>query len=207
MTLPRIALLISGRGSNMEAILRSAHEGILHRRCTVCGVIANRSDAPGLDRARAFDVETRVVLSDGLGTSAYGRRLLATLSDWEPDYLVLAGFMRIISPELIAAYPGRIVNIHPADTAAYQGPDGYGWAAEHKLSETMITVHLVDEGIDTGPILRQRHVSLEGAQTKAEIARRGLTIEHEFYSECLAELLDGRYAEIVEGMLSRGGKG
>lgn len=206
MTLPRIALLISGCGSNMEAILRSVDQGVLHRRCTVCGVIANCSDAPGLDRARAFGVETRVVPSDGLGTSAYGRRLLATLSEWKPDYIVLAGFMRIISPELVAAYPGRIVNIHPADTAAYQGPDGYGWAANQKLPETMITVHLVDEGIDTGPILRQRHVSLKGARTKAEIARRGLSVEHEFYSECLAELLDGRYADLVEGMMPRAGR-
>ena len=181
----------------MEAIVHAANEGILRGRCTICGVIANRPDADGLTRARALGVETRVVPSKGLNTPTYGRRLLAALSDWSPDYVVLAGFMRVISADLVAAYPGRIVNIHPADTTSYQGPDGYGWAAKRRLTETLVTVHLVDEGIDTGPILRQARVRLKGAETKVEIARRGLAVEHVVYSACLAELLDGRYDDRV----------
>jgi len=193
----RIALLISGRGSNMEAIVHAAKDGVLRDRCTICGVIANRADAAGLARARALGVESRGVPSEGLDTRTYGQRLIAALSDWRPDYVVLAGFMRIISSDLVAAYPGRIVNIHPADTASYQGPDGYGWAAKQRLTETFVTVHLVDEGIDTGPVLRQARVSLKGAETRAQIARRGLAVEHVVYSACLAELLDGRYDDRI----------
>ena len=207
MTLPRIALLISGRGSNMEAILRAAKEGVLRGRCVVCGVIANHPEAAGLAQARRLGVATRIVPSKGLDTCTYGRRLLAALSDWGPDYVVLAGFMRIVSSDLVAAYPGRIVNIHPANTADYQGPDGYGWAAKRRLPETLITVHLVDEGVDTGPVLRQARVSLTGADTKGEIARRGLVVEHALYSACLAELFDGRYDDAVASVAARWGKG
>ena len=207
MTPPRIAVLISGRGSNMEAIVRATREGILRDRCAISCVIANRPDAPGLARARALGLTTRVVPSKGLGTRAYGRRLLAALAEWHPDYVVLAGFMRVVSSDLVAAYPGKIVNIHPADTAAYQGPDGYGWAAERRLSETLVTVHLVDEGVDTGPVLRQERVSLTGAETKDEIVRRGLAVEHALYSECLAELFDGRYEDAVARVASRWRRG
>ncbi len=207
MSLPRLAILISGRGSNMEAIVGAARDGALRGRCTICGVIANRADAPGLSRARALGVASRVVPSEELGTRAYGRRLLTALAEWAPDYVVLAGFMRIVSSEFVAAYLGRIVNIHPADTAAYQGPDGYGWAAEQRLTETFITVHLVDEGVDTGPVLRQVPVSLVGAATKEEIARRGLAVEHAVYSECLAELLDGRYEAQVARVAGRRRRG
>lgn len=200
MTLPRIAILISGRGSNMEAILQSVQAGILKERCTVCGVIANRADAAGLARAQEAGFITRVVPSRGYSTRDYGRQLLIALGDWSPDYVVLAGFMRILSPEVIAAYRGRIINIHPADTAAYQGPDGYGWAAREALTETAITVHLVDEGIDTGRILQQQRVSLAGAASREEVAERGLRVEHALYSQCLAKLFSGQYdTQLAQG--------
>jgi phosphoribosylglycinamide formyltransferase 1 len=197
MTMPSIVLMISGRGSNMEAIIQAVQGGILRGLCVIRGVIANRSDASGIQRAAALNVPTRIVSSRGLTTRAYGQQLLSALSNWEPDVIVLAGFMRILSPDVVAAYRGRILNIHPADTAAYQGPDGYGWAADNALTETIISVHLIDEGVDTGPILRQRPVSLVGATTKAEIAQRGLRVEHSLYSQCLAELFDGQYASLI----------
>ena len=117
---------------------------------------------------------------------------------------VLAGFMRILSADVIAAYRGSIVNIHPADTAAYQGPDGYGWAADNALTETRITVHLIDEGIDTGPILHQEPVSLVGATTRSEVAQRGLQVENVLYSQCLANLFDGQYASIIARSQNQG---
>jgi phosphoribosylglycinamide formyltransferase 1 len=197
LTSPRIAILISGRGSNMEAIIRASQDGILRNRCTLCGVLANRPDAFGLRRANKLGLPTRMVASKGLGTLAYGRHLLEALSDWAPDFIVLAGFMRILSPEVVAAYRGRIVNIHPADTTLYQGPDGYGWAADNALTQTTISVHLIDEGVDTGPLLQQASVSLVGATTKDEIAQRGLQVEHAIYSQCLANLFDGQYASII----------
>lgn len=203
MTPPRIAILISGRGSNMEAIIRASQDGILRNRCTLCGVLANRPDAVGLRRADKLGIPTRMVASRGLSTMSYGRHLLEALSHWAPDFVVLAGFMRILSTEVVAAYRGRIVNIHPADTALYQGADGYGWAANNALTQTTISVHLIDEGIDTGPILKQAPVSLVGTTTKAEMAQRGLQVEHALYSQCLANLFDGQYASIIAGILNQ----
>lgn len=197
MTPPRIAILISGRGSNMEAIIHAVRNGILRDRCSLCGVLANRPDAAGLARAKALGIPTRVVASRGLSTMAYGQRLLTVLGDWSPDFIVLAGFMRILSSDVVAAYRGRIVNIHPADTAAYQGPDGYGWAADNALTQTMISVHLIDEGVDTGPILQQEPVSLVGTTTREEMAQRGLQVEHALYSQCLANLFDGQYVSLI----------
>ena len=128
---------------------------------------------------------------------AYGQCLLTALEDWNPDFIVLAGFMRILSSDVVAAYRGRIVNIHPADTAAYQGPDGYGWAADNALTQTMSSVHLIDEGVETGPILQQEPVSLVGSTTKTEMTQRGLPVEHALYSQCLANLFDGQYASLI----------
>ena len=204
MTMPSIVLMISGRGSNMEAIIQAVQGGILRGRCVIRGVIANRSDASGIPRAAALDVPTRIVSSRGLSTMAYGERLLTALGDWSPDFIVLAGFMRILSSDVVAAYRGRIVNIHPADTAAYQGPDGYGWAADNALTETVISVHLIDEGVDTGPILEQELVSLVGTTTREEMAQRGLQVEHSLYSQCLAELFDGQYASLIASIQQQG---
>ncbi len=201
--LPRVAILISGRGSNMEAIVAATRDGVLRGRCEICGVLSSRGDAAGIVRAKALAVPTRVVPSKGEDTRSYGLKLLRALAEWSPDYVVLAGFMRILSPDVIAAYRGRIVNIHPADTAVYQGPDGYGWAAARNLRQTVITVHLVDEGVDTGPVLRRQAVDLSGANTRQEIAQRGLRVEHEMYSECLADLFSGRYEALVSAVQSR----
>ena len=188
---PRIAILISGRGSNMCAILEQARSGILKDCCEVAAVIANRERAPGLSTAQDYGVRTIKVLSAGLSRTAFGQRLLEALLPLDVDYLVLAGFMRILSREVISRYRGRIVNIHPADTAAYQGPDGYGWAHEHGLKETWITVHHVDEGVDTGTVLAKERVFLEGAETLAEVSARGLAVEHRFYSRVLRDLFTG----------------
>jgi len=203
MTRPRIAILISGRGSNMEVLLRATQSGVLEDRCTVCGVLSNRADAIGIQRARALGFSTRIVSSKGHDSVSYGKKLLDALGVWSPDYLVLAGFMRILSADVIAAYRGRIVNIHPADTSAYQGPDGYGWAAREKLTKTTITVHLVDEGVDTGPVLHQEPVSLRGAPSTDEIVQRGLEVEHALYGACLARLFTGQYDNVIKTIQSQ----
>lgn len=173
----------------MGAILEQARSGILRDCCEIVAVVANDARAPGLATAQAFGVRTIKVPSAGLSRTAFGQRLLEALLPLDVDVLVLAGFMRILSREVIARYRGRIVNIHPADTAAYQGPDGYGWAHEQGLEETWITVHHVDEGVDTGTVLAKERVSLEGAETLAEVAARGLAVEHRFYSQVLRDLL------------------
>jgi len=191
----RIAVLISGRGSNLHRILDEARDGLLCDCCDVAGVISNRHDAPGLAIADAYRVPARVVPSAGVDRDAYGRRLLQVLEAWSIEVVVLAGFMRILSEDVVTRYPERILNIHPADTRAYQGPDGYGWAYERRLERTWVTVHLIDEGIDTGRILEQAPVSLTGAETREDVAARGLAVEHELYPRVLRAFLIGRVGE------------
>ncbi len=188
----RVAVLISGRGSNLQRILEETERGILSGKCEIAVVIANRT-AAGLGIAEGHGVPALVAPSLGLSTEAYGRRLLSALEPWRVDYVVLAGFLRVLSAEVVARYRGRIVNIHPADTAKYQGTHGYEWALEAGLSETAITVHLVDEGLDTGRVLARRLVSLAGASTLDDVTERGLRVEHTLYSETLSRLFAGEF--------------
>ena len=181
----RIVIFISGRGSNMEAILEQAQRGILTDCCEVALVFANTSEAHGLHIAQQFGVPTAVIESKGKKRQAFDQEVLALLEPLQLAYLVLAGYMRILSPGVIERYRNRIINIHPADTRAYQGIHGYEWAFEQRLEWTKITVHLVDEGVDTGRILAQRDVDLRGASTLDDIKQRGLRVEHALYSEVL----------------------
>lgn len=188
----RVAILISGRGSNMEAILRSVRGGGLAGRCEVALVFSSRGDAPGLSVARAFGVRTLCVEPRGRSREEYDAEVLRLLEPFAIDWLVLAGYRRILGPEVVRRYRGRIVNVHPADTREHQGLHGYRWAFERGLEKTRVTVHLVDEGLDTGPIVAQREVDLRGAQTLEEVERRGLAVEHALYSEALAGLFAER---------------
>lgn len=185
---PRVAILLSGRGSNMVALVEATRTGVLAGCCEITGVVSNVPAAPGLARARDLGVSTLALDSRGKGRPAFDAELVAALEPWAPDWLVLAGYMRILGPPVIRRWPGRIVNIHPADTRRHQGLHGYAWAWAQRLPETRITVHRVDEGLDTGPILAQRTVDLRGARDLAEVERRGLLVEHAFYAEVLRDL-------------------
>ena len=187
----RLAILISGRGSNMEAVARSCRDGVLADLAEVVLVVANRPSARGLEVAAELGLETAVVRSRGRSRAAFERELMALLDPLEVDWVVLAGFMRLLSPLFVGHFRGRIVNIHPADTAAYKGLHGYEWALEQGLAATWVTVHLVDEGMDTGPVVAQAEVDLRGAGTLQEVEHRGLAVEHRFYAEVLAGLCRG----------------
>ena len=196
---PRMAILISGRGSNMVALAQAARSGVLAGRCGIAAVISSRPGAPGLEKARELGLETVALDARTLGKAAYDDALLAALEKCRADIIVLAGYMRILSPRVVAAYRGRILNIHPADTKLHQGLGGYDWAFAQKLPATKITVHLVDEGLDTGEILAQREVDLRGADTLAEVEHRGLAVEHQLYPEALKTFLTTNYANITNG--------
>ncbi len=185
----RIAIFISGRGSNMEAIARQVQDGILKDVCEIALVFSNKPQAKGLEIAKKFGLPVAAIPSKGKLREAFEREVLELLQPYRIDYVVLAGFMRILSPLFIRAYKNRIINIHPADTRLFQGVGGYEWAFENKLPSTKITVHFVDEGVDTGPIIAQREVDLRGADTLEEVERRGLAAEHEFYSQALRKVL------------------
>ena len=189
MSKKRIAIFISGRGSNMEAIIRQVQDGILKDVCEIALVFSNKPQAKGLEIAKKFGLPVAAIPSKGKSREAFEREVLELLQPYRIDYVVLAGFMRILSPLFIRAYKNRIINIHPADTRLFQGVGGYEWAFENKLPSTKITVHFVDEGVDTGPIIAQREVDLRGADTLEEVERRGLAAEHEFYSQALRKVL------------------
>jgi len=181
----RVAILISGQGSNMMALLERCRDGSLGEVFEPVVVLANDPDAAGLETARALGIPTTCVPSRGRKRRGFDRDLVSALEPYQPDLLVLAGFMRILTTVVIERWPAAIVNIHPADSRIYQGAHGYEWAWDEGLDETLITVHLVDEGMDTGPIIDQAVVDLRGATDIAEIKRRGLAVEHLFFADVL----------------------
>ena len=187
----RIGILISGRGSNMKAIVRNTRDGILRGWCEVAVVLSNVPGASGLGVAKDMGVPTAVVDSTSKKRRVFEREMTAVLEEFGIDYVVLAGFMRILSPQFIGHYRNRIINIHPADTNRFRGLGGYEWAYKKRLSTTKITVHCVDEGVDTGTVLAQQTVDLRGAETLEEIERRGLAVEHTFYSAVLLRIMRG----------------
>ncbi|WP_345108735.1 phosphoribosylglycinamide formyltransferase [Hymenobacter algoricola] len=199
----RVAILLSGRGSNMVALVEAVQKGILQDLAAVAVVFSNKPAAPGLATAAALGCATASLASQGKKRAEFDAEVVELLNRYAPDYIVLAGYMRILSPTFIRAFAGRILNIHPADTHQHQGLHAYEWAFDNQLPETKITVHLVDEGLDTGPILAQQAVDLRGAATLAEVERRGLAVEHQLYAATLAELIEKeRHAEPAEA--SRG---
>ena len=185
----RLAILLSGRGSNMLALAEAVRAGGLREVAEVAVVFSNDPAAPGLASAAALGVATASLASKGRPRESFDQEVVRILQAYQPDYVVLAGYMRVLSPAFVRAFAGRIVNIHPADTHQHQGLHAYEWAFDNHLAQTKITVHLVDEGLDTGPVLAQRVVNLEGATTLAEVQRRGLVVEHELYAETLRQLL------------------
>ena len=181
----KILIMISGRGSNMEAIVRNINNGVLHGKCEILEVFSNVMDAPGLVVAEKFGIKTTTILSKKKKRKTYNSQLLEYLQKLNPDFIVLAGYMKVLDEMIIEAFPHRIINIHPADTAEHQGLHGYEWAWENKLPTTKVTVHYVDAGLDTGSVIAKREVDLKDCFSLEDVEKRGLTLEHKFYSECL----------------------
>ncbi|WP_151086538.1 phosphoribosylglycinamide formyltransferase [Hymenobacter baengnokdamensis] len=187
--LARLAILLSGRGSNMLALAEAVRTGPLKGLAEIAVVFSNDPAAPGLAAAAALGLPTASLSSRGRQRVAFDEEVVEILKNYHINYVLLAGYMRVLSPAFVRAFAGRILNIHPADTHQHQGLHAYEWAFDNHLAETKITVHLVDEGLDTGPILAQRVVNLRGAVTLAEVQRRGLAVEHALYAETLADLI------------------
>jgi len=185
----RIAILLSGRGSNFLAIHEAIQRGEL--RAQICCVVSNVKDAPGLARARELGLETAFLPSKGVDRSEYDHRLLTTLQLYNPRLVCLAGFMRILTPDFIREYNGRILNIHPALLPAFPGLHAQRQALEYGVKVTGCTVHFVDEGVDTGPILIQRVVEVRDSDTEEALSTRILEQEHQAYWRAIALLLDG----------------
>src|SRR6516225_1182161 len=185
-----LGILLSGRGSNFEAIARNVQAGKIPARITV--VISNREDAPGLARAREMGLNARCILSKGKEREAYDREVVAVLRECEVDLVCLAGFVRILSPHFIRQFPHRILNIHPALLPAFPGTDAQKQALEHGVKFSGCTVHIVDEGVDTGPIVCQAVVPVRDDDTAETLSARILKEEHRLYSEAICLLAEDR---------------
>lgn len=184
-----LAILISGRGSNMENILKSIKKN--HIPITPSVVISNKKDAKGLEIAKKLGVKTEILESNGLkgGSWEYDSKLASVLERYgitpQKGLVCLAGFMRIISPEFIKLYKGRILNIHPAILPAFPGLHSQRQALEYGTKYTGCTVHFVDEGIDTGPIILQSVVPVKDDDTEESLSQRILKQEHKIYPKAV----------------------
>ncbi len=194
----KIAIFISGRGSNMVALLKNIQDGILKDLCKVELVFANKPDAAGLKIAEEFGVQTACIESRGKKREDFDQEVVDFLNNYNLDYIVLAGYMRILSPVFISAYRNKIINIHPADTLEFQGIGAYEWAFENKMEYTKITVHFVDEGVDTGIVIGKQVVDLRKCKTLDEVEKIGLATEHTFYSEAVRRVFSGEF-KIADG--------
>jgi phosphoribosylglycinamide formyltransferase-1 len=187
----RLGILISGRGSNLLAIADAIAEGRLEAEIAV--VISNRADAPGLDLARERVLNALALPSKGLDREVYDRQLIEELQRQRVDLVCLAGYMRILSGHFIREFPRRILNIHPSLLPAFPGLDAQHQALEHGVKFSGCTVHFVEEGLDSGPIIRQAAVPVLDQDTTESLSARILKEEHRIYSEAIALVLSGRY--------------
>jgi phosphoribosylglycinamide formyltransferase-1 len=188
----RIGVLLSGRGSNFEALAESVAAGRIPN-AEIALVVSNREDAPGIERARARGIEARVIPSKGLEREAYDKLVAAALQEKKVDLVCLAGYMRLLSPYFVAAFPNRILNIHPSLLPAFPGLEAQRQALEHGAKLSGCTVHFVDENLDAGPIVLQAAVPIEDGDTVEKLSERILREEHRIYSEAVRIVLEGRY--------------
>jgi phosphoribosylglycinamide formyltransferase-1 len=191
-----IGVLLSGRGSNFEALADSVAAGRIPN-AEIALALSNREDAPGIEKARARGIEALVIPSKGLEREAYDRLVVAALREKKVDLVCLAGYMRLISPFFVAEFRNRILNIHPSLLPAFPGLEAQRQALEHGAKFSGCTVHFVDEHLDAGPIILQAVVPIDNRDTPETLAARILREEHRIYSEAVRIVLEGRYR--IEG--------
>jgi phosphoribosylglycinamide formyltransferase 1 len=192
----RLAVLLSGRGSNFEALAESVAAGRIPN-AEIAIALSNREDARGIEKARAFGIEARVISSKGLEREAYDKLVIAALQEKRVDLVCLAGYMRLLSPQFVAAFRNRILNIHPSLLPAFPGLEAQRQALEHGAKFSGCTVHFVDENLDAGPIVLQACVPIEDSDNAETLAERILREEHRIYTEAVRIVLEGSYR--IEG--------
>jgi phosphoribosylglycinamide formyltransferase-1 len=186
----KIGILISGRGSNFEAIARNVQAGKVPAEIGV--VISNKEEAAGLAVARQMGLKALCIPSKGKEREAFERELVAALREHEVDLVCLAGFMRVLTPYFIREFKGRILNIHPALLPSFPGVEAQKQALEYGVKFTGCTVHFVDEGVDTGPIVCQAVVPVLDDDTVETLAARILKEEHRIYTEAICLVVEDK---------------
>src|SRR5271155_3279391 len=192
----RIGVLLSGRGSNFEALAESVGAGRIPD-AEIAIVVSNREGAEGIEKARRRGIEARVISSKGLEREAYDKLVIAALQEKRVELVCLAGYMRLLSPQFVAAFRNRILNIHPSLLPAFPGLEAQRQALEHGAKFSGCTVHFVDENLDAGPIVLQACVAVEDSDTPETLSGRILREEHRIYAEAVRIVLEGKFR--IEG--------
>ncbi len=187
--LKKIGILLSGRGSNFEAIADSIQAGRLQAEIAI--VISNRTEAKGLESAKRRGLKAQLIPSKGRVREDHDREVIAALKSANVDLVCLAGYMRLLSPEFVRAFTNRILNIHPSLLPAFPGLDAQKQALDYGVKVSGCTVHFVDEHLDHGPIILQKTVAVLEGDDEGSLSSRILEQEHLAYSEAIGLVLSG----------------
>jgi phosphoribosylglycinamide formyltransferase 1 len=201
-----LGVLCSGSGTNLQAILEATRDGLLRGIARVAVVVADRPEARALDRARAFDPPVPAVLVDPgrpVDRDALDANLCRVLREHGVEVVCLAGYLRLVGPGLLSAFPDRVLNIHPALLPCFPGLHAQRLAIEHGVRVAGCTVHLVDEGVDSGPIVAQAAVPVYDGDDEEALRRRILIEEHRIYPLAVRLLCEGRLSRRGRRVLVR----
>ena len=191
-----IGVLASGRGTNLQAIIEAIEGGKIEGRISI--VISDNSDAYALKRAKQYNIDTRYInFKSYKNREDYDKEIIKALEEKKIDLVVLAGYMRILSPFFINAYKNKIMNIHPALLPSFPGLHAQRQAVEYGAKVSGCTVHFVDEGVDLGPIVLQKSVEVKDDDTEELLAERILKEEHQIYPKAIQLFSEGRL--IIKG--------
>ena len=187
----KVAIFVSGNGTNMENLIRAAREGKVPAEIEL--VISDNPAAGAIAKAEQYGVKVRIVERKNFASKQeFEDEITWYLQENKIDFVALAGFMKILSPEFVKRYWGRIVNVHPAYLPHFPGAHAIKEAFEAKVAETGVTVHFVDAGVDTGPVILQRKVPVHPDDTVEELETRVHAAEYEIYPEALKLVLEGK---------------
>ncbi|WP_026673836.1 phosphoribosylglycinamide formyltransferase [Alkalihalobacterium bogoriense] len=183
----KLAVFASGSGTNFQAIIDAVEDGRLQAELVL--LVCDKPEAKAIERANAHQIPTFVFQPKQYSNKeAFELEILAQLQNCNVDYIALAGYMRLIGPTLLQAFEGRIINIHPSLLPAFPGKDAIGQAFQAKVSETGVTIHYVDEGMDTGPIIAQGKIQVDKEDTIEAVTKKIQKVEHELYPATLQTL-------------------
>ena len=197
----KIGILISGRGSNMTAIVEAVQSGLIPDSEVVV-VISDKTGAGGLIKAKERGVETLVITKKGRTREEHDAEIVGELKTRNVELICLAGYMRLLSPEFIRAFPNRIVNIHPSLLPSFKGLDAQRQAIDYGVKVSGCTVHFVDESLDNGAIILQRAVEVKDDDTPETLSARILEQEHALYTEAIKLIVEGKYKIVERGVIA-----
>ncbi|MCA1623691.1 MAG: phosphoribosylglycinamide formyltransferase, partial [Acidobacteria bacterium] len=191
----KIGILISGRGSNMAAIIEAVLSGRIPKS-DVAVVISDKTSAEGLQKAKMRGIETLVIAKKGRTREEHDAEIITEMKKRDVELICLAGYMRLLSPEFIRAFPNRILNIHPSLLPSFKGLDAQKQAVEYGVKVSGCTVHFVDESLDNGAIIAQKVVEVKNDDTPETLSARILEHEHRLYVDSVKRVVEGNY-EII----------